>query len=100
MTFIDPIRNAIRGELDGFRIDFTIIDQRFRRLRWLWDFNQIPALDLQKPPWVRNEANTVDLGKFWGIQQSTTLLTRISNSNISKSSVQQVILLLASLKYY
>ena len=101
MTVIDPVNNKVRGTLDDHRIDVTTTEpQQVSRARWCWDFNSINANIGEKYLFVRNQVNTMDLWRAWGVRRSTTVSAVIFKTSIQKHKLQTLIVILASLKYY
>ena len=100
MTVIDPVNNKVRGTLDDHRIDVTIMEQPVDRVRWRWDFNSINAGNTEKMLFVRNQADTMDLWRVWGLSNSSTVTAKIFKKTIMTKQLQTLVVIIASLKYY
>ena len=101
MTFSDPVKNFITGTLDNCRIDFTIFETPSKSIIWYWNFNEIPGTgDMEKKIWVSNQRKTTILCDILGIHQSTTVKAKVGSQYLHENKTPQLIILLASLKYY
>lgn len=99
MTIIDPVNNTLKALINKCVISAKININLAGITEWWWNFNAISSNN-EKDLYVYNQKDNADLFKICGMSQSITVATKIFRKTIILNKTLQLIVTMASLKYY